>query len=318
MPCHGLGMPVTPGCDVMHAMLCHAELSLICHALCCAVLLLLCYAVLCCACCAVLCTLCCTCSATHAIHAIPCHRNLCLLCHAMCYAKLWSAMLCQCIAQHSWHSVLCHHQHQLCLTPLTRSCIQDAKAGTIPAEPLMQALLEQYLKRLSVNRATLKALFAAGDTDSDGLLDRPQARAALLCAQPSLSDTVLTTIWLEQEKVWAAFWGAVSQQFGKLNGCLGVVLVLVLLASNGRRSMDNSVAIWCKAEVATTDLVVTGLWHVECYAAVGCWSGLPIPFVKALQKAVCPVLSCTVITTVQSELPAWLQPRSFDLALNHS
>lgn len=78
--------------------------------------------------------------------------------------------------------------------------LQDAKAGTIPAEPLMQALLDQYLKRMSVNRATLKALFAAGDTDSDGLLDRPQARAALLCAQPSLSDTVLTAIWLEQEK----------------------------------------------------------------------------------------------------------------------
>ncbi|KAL3132243.1 hypothetical protein ABBQ32_008831 [Trebouxia sp. C0010 RCD-2024] len=78
--------------------------------------------------------------------------------------------------------------------------LQDAKAGTIPAEPLMQALLDQYLKRMSVNRATLKAQFAAGDTDSDGLLDRPQARAALLCAQPSLSDTVLNAIWLEQEK----------------------------------------------------------------------------------------------------------------------
>ena len=79
--------------------------------------------------------------------------------------------------------------------------MQDAKAGTIPAEPLMQALLEQYLKRMSVNRTTLSALFAAGDTDNDGLLDRPQAKAALLCAQPSISDTVLTTIWLEREKV---------------------------------------------------------------------------------------------------------------------
>ena len=66
----------------------------------------------------------------------------------------------------------------------------------------MQALLEQYLKRVSVNRTTLMALFAAADTDADGLLDRPQAKAALLCAQPSISDTVLTTIWLEREKVW--------------------------------------------------------------------------------------------------------------------
>lgn len=65
----------------------------------------------------------------------------------------------------------------------------------------MQALLDQYLNRVSVNRATLKALFAAGDTDSDGLLDRPQAKGALLCALPSLSDTVLTAIWLEREKV---------------------------------------------------------------------------------------------------------------------
>ena len=75
------------------------------------------------------------------------------------------------------------------------------KAGTIPAEPLMQALLDQYLKRLSINRATLIALFKAGDSDNDGLLDRPQAKAALLVAQPSVTDTVQTTIWLEREKV---------------------------------------------------------------------------------------------------------------------
>ena len=80
--------------------------------------------------------------------------------------------------------------------------MQDAKAGTIPAEPFMHALLEQYLRRVSVNRSTLMALFAAGDTDNDGRLDRPQAKAALLCAQPSITDTVTTTIWLEREKVW--------------------------------------------------------------------------------------------------------------------
>jgi len=80
---------------------------------------------------------------------------------------------------------------------------QDVKAGTIPADPLMQALLDQYLKRLSVNRTTLQALFKAADSDGDGLLDRPQARAALTCAQPDLTDTSVTTIWLEQEKVIA-------------------------------------------------------------------------------------------------------------------
>lgn len=65
----------------------------------------------------------------------------------------------------------------------------------------MQALLDQYLRRLSVNRATLGALFRAGDNDSDGLLDRPQAKAALLTAQPSMTDTLQTAIWLEREKV---------------------------------------------------------------------------------------------------------------------
>jgi len=75
------------------------------------------------------------------------------------------------------------------------------KAGTIPADPLMQALLDHYLKRLSVNRTTLQALFKAADSDGDGLLDRPQARAALTLAQPDLTDTAITTIWLEQEKV---------------------------------------------------------------------------------------------------------------------
>ena len=79
--------------------------------------------------------------------------------------------------------------------------MQDVKAGTIPADPLMQALLEQYLKRLSVNRATLAALFMAADNDGDGLLDRPQAKAALMCAQKDVTDTLLTTIWLEREKV---------------------------------------------------------------------------------------------------------------------
>ena len=78
---------------------------------------------------------------------------------------------------------------------------QDVKAGTIPAEPLMQALLDHYLKRLSVNRTTLQALFKAADGNGDGLLDRPQARAALTLAQPDLTDTAITTIWLEQEKV---------------------------------------------------------------------------------------------------------------------
>jgi len=77
---------------------------------------------------------------------------------------------------------------------------QDVKAGTIPADPLMQALLDHYLKRLSVNRTTLQALFKAADSDGDGLLDRPQARALTL-AQPDLTDTSITTIWLEQEKV---------------------------------------------------------------------------------------------------------------------
>ena len=94
------------------------------------------------------------------------------------------------------------------LIPCACFHMQDAKAGTIPAEPLMQALLEQYLKRVSVNRTTLMALFAAGDTNTDGLLSRPQAKAALLCAQPSITDTVLTTIWLEREKVWFPPWPA--------------------------------------------------------------------------------------------------------------
>ncbi|DBA70684.1 TPA: hypothetical protein ACH3X2_012061 [Trebouxia sp. C0005] len=79
--------------------------------------------------------------------------------------------------------------------------LQDVKAGTIPADPLMQALLDHYLKRLSVSRTTLQALFKAADSDGDGLLDRPQARAALTVAQPDLTDTGITTIWLEQEKV---------------------------------------------------------------------------------------------------------------------
>ncbi len=65
----------------------------------------------------------------------------------------------------------------------------------------MQALLDHYLKRLSVNRTTLQALFKAADSDGDGLLDRPQASAALTLAQPDLTDTAITTIWLEQEKV---------------------------------------------------------------------------------------------------------------------
>ncbi len=86
---------------------------------------------------------------------------------------------------------------------VNRSCLQDAKAGTIPADPLMQALLEQYLKRLSVNRATLTALFKAADSDNDGLLDRPQSKAALMCARKELTDTDLTTVWLEREKVCA-------------------------------------------------------------------------------------------------------------------
>lgn len=79
--------------------------------------------------------------------------------------------------------------------------LQDAKAGTLPADPLMQALLDQYLKRLSVNRATLTALFKAADRTGDGLLDRPLAKAALTCADSSVSDTSVTTIWLEREKV---------------------------------------------------------------------------------------------------------------------
>ena len=81
---------------------------------------------------------------------------------------------------------------------------QDVKAGTIPADPLMQALLDHYLKRLSVNRTTLQALFKAADSDGHGVLDRPQARAALTLAQPDLIDTAITTIWLEQEKVIVA------------------------------------------------------------------------------------------------------------------
>ena len=79
--------------------------------------------------------------------------------------------------------------------------LQDAKAGTVPADPLMQALLDQYLKRLSVNRATLTALFKAADSRGEGLLDRPQAKAALTCADSGVSDTSVTTIWLEREKV---------------------------------------------------------------------------------------------------------------------
>ena len=79
--------------------------------------------------------------------------------------------------------------------------MQDAKAGTLPADPLMQALLDQYLKRVTVNRATLGALFRAADSDTDSLIDRPQCKAALTVAQSDASDTLLTTIWLEREKV---------------------------------------------------------------------------------------------------------------------
>ena len=114
--------------------------------------------------------------------AVPCCAVL-----ASCYPQLYTTL---------WLHVLLH---------LACNLLQDVKAGTIPAEPLMQALLDQYLRRLSVNRATLGALFKAGDNDSDGLLDRPQAKAALLVVQPSMTDTLQTAIWLEREKVpWAA------------------------------------------------------------------------------------------------------------------
>lgn len=65
----------------------------------------------------------------------------------------------------------------------------------------MQALLDQYLKRVTVNRGTLHALFKAADSDLDSLVDRPQFKAALTVAQKDTTDTLLTTIWLEQEKV---------------------------------------------------------------------------------------------------------------------
>ena len=71
----------------------------------------------------------------------------------------------------------------------------------MPADPFMQALLDQYLKRVTVNRSTLGALFKAADSDSDSLVDRPQYKAAVTVAKPDVTDTVLTTIWLEREKV---------------------------------------------------------------------------------------------------------------------
>ena len=84
----------------------------------------------------------------------------------------------------------------------------------------MQALLDHYLKRLSVNRTTLQALFKAADSDGDGLLDRPQARAALTLAQPDLTDTAITTIWLEQEKVKPA-----HARTHPVLGCLSATLI---------------------------------------------------------------------------------------------
>ena len=206
----------------------------------------------------VLCYICCG-LLRHAMHAVLCMPCYSLPCHAvpcsvLCYAMPYYGLCMPCL----FHAMLCHAMpcHALCFAMLrlptipfppvvptanpppppprrgtpdisfsmprpTRSCTQDAKAGTIPAEPLMQALLEQYLKRVSVNRATLKALFTAGDTDSDGLLDRPQAKAALLCAQPSLSDTVLTTIWLEREKVWLVSRAGFNEGIG-VDGLLGL------------------------------------------------------------------------------------------------
>ena len=78
--------------------------------------------------------------------------------------------------------------------------LQD-KAGSMPAESLLLALLEQYLKRVTVNRMTLTALFTAADSTGEGLLDRPRMKAAFMCARPDITDTALTTIWVEREKV---------------------------------------------------------------------------------------------------------------------
>ena len=174
--------PIMPCCAVMcRAVLCCAVLPL--PALCQEVAL--CYAVPRCA------VPCC--------HFLLCHEVvLCcaVLCRAVpCCAVPCCALLCSALA----------HRCCLCAASHVRSvcvCVaQDVKAGTVPADPLMQALLDRYLKRLSVNRATLQALFKAADSDGDGLLDRPQARAALTLAQPDLTDTSITTIWLEQDKV---------------------------------------------------------------------------------------------------------------------
>ena len=74
----------------------------------------------------------------------------------------------------------------------------------------MQALLDHYLKRVTVNRSTLGALFKAADSDSDSLVDRPQYKAAVTVAKPDVTDTLLTTIWLEREKVSLSLFDFVS------------------------------------------------------------------------------------------------------------
>lgn len=213
-------------CYICHTVSCHAELcyAMLCYASCAFRVMLACCAMPCYACCALLCAMpCCTaCCAVlcilYSAHAMPYHaiRHDAMPATSFKNPLVVNASSPPLETSHSIpaHKVMHTHTHRVqrdtshSITSLIqsysqRSCTytQDAKAGTIPAEPLMQALLDQYLNRVSVNRATLKALFAAGDTDSDGLLDRPQAKGALLCALPSLSDTVLTAIWLEREKV---------------------------------------------------------------------------------------------------------------------
>lgn len=81
--------------------------------------------------------------------------------------------------------------------------LQDTK-GSIPVDSLLLSLLEQYLKRVTVNRTTLAALFTAADSTAEGLIDRPQMKAALTCADPEITDTAMTTIWLERQKVTAS------------------------------------------------------------------------------------------------------------------
>lgn len=139
----------------------------------------------------------------------------------------------------------------------------------------MQALLEQYLKRVSVNRATLMALFAAGDTDTDGLLDRPQAKATLLCAQPSISDTVLTTIWLEREKVWVTPRPA--------NPPLGLSSSLPPTPSFPSLPVCSLCAAWLCAQLSVSDNVLTTIWPER--RRYGCR-----PFSPSLQPLIHPSL----------------------------